>query len=112
MLRHFAAGMVWVKGKTGGCSADGQARHSGQKNKHRYMQSFPRPHLACKWLAASGVTALFIAAALANAGEIITTQSFPAAPQAKKIPKEISIHGDTRIDNYFWLREKTNADVL
>jgi oligopeptidase B len=26
------------------------------------------------------------------------------APKAKKISKEISIHGDTRVDNYFWMR--------
>jgi len=25
-------------------------------------------------------------------------------PIAKKITKELSIHGDTRIDNYFWMR--------
>src|SRR5258706_2895156 len=37
----------------------------------------------------------------------------PAAPLiAKKLPKEIVTHGDKRVDDYFWLREKTNADVL
>jgi len=34
-----------------------------------------------------------------------------APPVAKKIPKEIVIHGDKRVDDYFWLREKTNAAV-
>jgi oligopeptidase B len=33
-------------------------------------------------------------------------------PVAKVIPKEISINGDRRIDNYFWLRDKTNPDVI
>ena len=33
-------------------------------------------------------------------------------PVAKKIPKELCIHGCTRVDNYFWLRDKTNPDVL
>ncbi|WP_372761926.1 S9 family peptidase [Pseudoalteromonas sp.] len=28
-----------------------------------------------------------------------------AAPIAKKIPHEMVIHGDTRIDNYYWLRD-------
>ena len=35
----------------------------------------------------------------------------PIPPVAKKTPKEIVTHGDKRIDNYFWLREKTNAEV-
>jgi oligopeptidase B len=34
------------------------------------------------------------------------------APKAKKIPKEISIHGDTRTDNYFWLNERENQEVI
>ncbi|MFD1613927.1 S9 family peptidase [Gelatiniphilus marinus] len=36
------------------------------------------------------------------------------APVAKKIPKELTIHGDTRIDNYFWMRlsdEQKNAET-
>ena len=36
----------------------------------------------------------------------------PVPPVAKRIPKEIVAHGDKRVDDYFWLREKTNADVL
>lgn len=36
------------------------------------------------------------------------------APVAKKIPKELTIHDDTRIDNYFWMRlsdEQKNAET-
>ena len=36
------------------------------------------------------------------------------APIAKKIPKELTIHEDTRIDNYFWMRltdEQKNAET-
>jgi oligopeptidase B len=33
-------------------------------------------------------------------------------PIAKKIPKELSIHGDTRIDNYYWLREREDQEVI
>jgi oligopeptidase B len=33
-------------------------------------------------------------------------------PVAEKIPKELTIHGDTRIDNYFWLRERENPKVI
>src|SRR5260370_5475110 len=32
-------------------------------------------------------------------------------PIAKKVPKEEILHGDRRVDNYFWLREKNNPEV-
>lgn len=34
------------------------------------------------------------------------------APIAKKINKEITIHGDTRVDSYYWLRERENPEVI
>lgn len=33
-------------------------------------------------------------------------------PKAKKIKQELTIHGDTRIDEYFWLRERENPEVI
>jgi oligopeptidase B len=36
----------------------------------------------------------------------------PAPPIAPRIPKVIETHGDKRVDDYFWLRQKTNAAVL
>jgi protease II len=33
-------------------------------------------------------------------------------PQAKIIPKADKLHGDVRIDNYFWLRERSNPKVI
>ena len=33
-------------------------------------------------------------------------------PKAKKIPKELTIHGDTRIDNYYWLNDRENPQVI
>jgi len=33
-------------------------------------------------------------------------------PVAKKIPHELEIHGDVRIDEYYWLRERDNPEVL
>jgi oligopeptidase B len=32
-------------------------------------------------------------------------------PVAKKIPKTMSIHGDTRVDDYYWMRERENPEV-
>lgn len=34
------------------------------------------------------------------------------APVAKKKPEALSIHGDTRIDNYYWLRDRENPEVI
>src|SRR5687768_4665706 len=33
-------------------------------------------------------------------------------PMAKKILKETPLHGEVLQDNYFWLREKTNPQVI
>jgi oligopeptidase B len=33
-------------------------------------------------------------------------------PKAKKIQKQLTIHGDARIDDYFWLRERENPEVI
>ena len=33
-------------------------------------------------------------------------------PQAKKIEKELTIHGDTRIDNYYWLNDREDPEVI
>jgi len=41
---------------------------------------------------------------------MIKEEIFP--PKAKKIAKELSIHGDTRVDNYFWLNERENPEVV
>lgn len=34
------------------------------------------------------------------------------APQAKKIEKTLEIHGDQRMDPYFWLNERENPEVI
>lgn len=34
------------------------------------------------------------------------------APVAEKIPTKLKKHGDTRIDNYFWMKDKTSEKVL
>jgi oligopeptidase B len=33
-------------------------------------------------------------------------------PVAKKVAKELTIHGDTRIDNYYWMNERENPEVI
>src|SRR5580765_5927273 len=43
---------------------------------------------------------------LVAAGEV------PKPPVAKKVPKSVTLHGDTRVDNYGWIREKSNPEVI
>ncbi|GAG04087.1 unnamed protein product, partial [marine sediment metagenome] len=33
-------------------------------------------------------------------------------PVAKIVPKELTAHGDTRVDNYYWLNERDNPEVI
>ena len=33
-------------------------------------------------------------------------------PTATKVPKEMTIHGDTRTDNYYWLNQREDQEVL
>ena len=48
----------------------------------------------------------------------MTTTTLPAAelriqpPAAKIVPKTITEHGDVRVDNYFWLRQRDDPDTL
>src|SRR5690606_13948636 len=34
------------------------------------------------------------------------------APQAKKIEKKLEMHGDVRIDNYYWLNDRDDQEVI
>lgn len=54
------------------------------------------------------VICLTMTIAAAKSGK---TRQEPTPPVATKKPKEIVAHGDKRIDDYFWLREKTNKQV-
>ena len=33
-------------------------------------------------------------------------------PAAKIVPHSMTVHGDTRIDNYFWLRDRKDPDTI
>ena len=33
-------------------------------------------------------------------------------PIAKKISKELTTHGDTRIDNYYWMNDREDPEVI
>ena len=33
-------------------------------------------------------------------------------PKAEKIPYQLKKHGDIRIDNYYWMKERLNPEVI
>jgi oligopeptidase B len=41
-----------------------------------------------------------------------TARDLPPPPVAHVIPKTDTLHGDVRVDNYFWLRDKQNPEVI
>jgi len=43
-------------------------------------------------------------------GEEMRDQMQP--PTAKVVPKKLEIHGDVRVDNYYWLNERENPEVI
>lgn len=43
---------------------------------------------------------------------VLSAEPAVKPPVAAVKPKELSIHGDTRVDPYFWLREKKNPEVI
>jgi len=59
---------------------------------------------------------LFVLAVLPNNSEVIAQSNggagAPQPPMAEKKTKTTNIHGTTLVDDYFWLREKTNPAVL
>jgi oligopeptidase B len=71
----------------------------------------------------SFLIALLLTAALLSCGsdpagqtEKTTSKMFEKTgleqPQAAKKPKELTIHGDTRIDDYYWLNQREDEEVL
>ncbi|WP_448520054.1 S9 family peptidase [Rhodoflexus sp.] len=42
----------------------------------------------------------------------MNNQNLPAPPVAAVIPKELTMHGDTRIDNYYWLNNREDSAVI
>ncbi len=42
-------------------------------------------------------------------GQALAQSEPPVAP---RMPKDVTVHGDTRIDDYFWLRERERPEVM
>ncbi len=59
---------------------------------------------------AKRTTRLFLLALCALA--LAACSKAPQPPVAKIVPHELTSHGDTRIDDYYWLKERENPEVI
>src|ERR1041385_7622878 len=57
---------------------------------------------------------MFRASILFTLMTTITTAADPSVkpPVAKVVPKQMTVLGDTRTDNYFWLRDRNDPDTI
>jgi oligopeptidase B len=55
------------------------------------------------------IFALLLSMTLASA---VAADPLPDAPAAPRVPKDVSLHGERRIDDWFWLRDKDDPKVL
>ncbi len=62
------------------------------------------------WLALPALFSLLNLNLIAQTNNAMTTGTL-TPPSAKRAPKKTEIHGETLVDDYFWMREKTNPDV-
>src|SRR5215211_7153740 len=46
------------------------------------------------------------------AGPLAAQDAGPKPPLAPKKPERLELHGDVRTDDFFWLKEKKNPDVI
>ena len=54
----------------------------------------------------------FVASACLLAAAMTFAQNSPQPPVAPREPKDVTVHGDRRIDDYFWLRKRDDPRTL
>ena len=55
---------------------------------------------------------LFVAVTITHFPSPATEVAPPQPPVAKKVPKMDVLHGERRVDDYYWLRDKTKPEVI
>ena len=63
-----------------------------------------------KLVAVSVVSLIFAVACNTNETPIKKMNLIP--PKADKIAKNLEMHGDVRLDNYYWLNDRENEEVI
>ena len=67
-----------------------------------------RLHVSITFLFLAGFTSTMCSTPAADTSEMTASQP----PVAEKRPKTITVHGDSRVDDYFWLRDKADPEVM
>ena len=76
------------------------------------MTIFPRRSRSLSGFAlACGLAAAFLLSAVACKPSAVQTAGLQP-PKAEIVPKALTLHGHTRVDNYYWLNERENPKVL
>jgi oligopeptidase B len=75
----------------------------------KMTRRFSRSLLWPIFLFAVAVTLILAPAGCAKSGQ---TAGGAKPPRAEIVPKQLTLHGQTRIDNYYWLNERANPKVL
>lgn len=55
---------------------------------------------------------IFIFSIMIGSQLLIGCKTEPSAPIATKIPKDLVMHGDTRVDPYYWMNERDTKEVI
>lgn len=58
------------------------------------------------------IQAMCVLCAIVMGGSVVLGKGAGKPPVAKKVPRKTEIHGRTLVDDYFWMREKTNPEVI
>jgi len=58
------------------------------------------------------IVLFFISINLSGQNQIKNQSDFTAPPKANKIPIELTKFSHTRIDSYFWLKDKSDPEVI
>lgn len=72
----------------------------------------PSPRLALTSALLILLTTLLFACSPAEPPPGESTGGDLSAPMAKIVPHQLEAHGDVRVDNYYWLRERDNPEVI
>ena len=57
------------------------------------------------------IASLALAGCMASAPQPRPSEEVPQPPVAPRQPKDVTVNGDKRIDDYFWLRDKGTPEV-
>lgn len=60
----------------------------------------------------TNTTASTSAATTEQSSQTAAAVQAPQPPIAKKVPKQLTTHGDTRTDNYYWMNQREDPEVI